>query len=179
MFTRDSYEDWRGIEVVDDTGRRIGEVLEVFLDSDTDAPEWVMLDVGLGAARDADAEPAVARLVPLAGLTFAKTALVSRWSADQVAGSPVDGAVEGISRADEDRLYRHYGMDYPTHWVNDGMPGGAETVGVAGIASEGQHPSGVAGRSPDATASESEVDEPRRVRPATQVDRPDPAGPPA
>jgi hypothetical protein len=177
VFTRDSYEDWRGIEVVDDAGRRIGEVLEVFLDADTDAPEWVMLDVGRGAALDPGDGPAVARLVPLAGLTFAETALVSRWDADKVAGSPVDGAVDGISRADEDRLYRHYGLDYPTHWVNDGMPGGAETVGVAGIASEGQHPSGIAGRSPDASSSESEVDEPRRVRPATQIDRPDPAGP--
>ena len=35
MFNRDSYEDWRGIEVVDGSGRRIGAVLEVFLDTDT------------------------------------------------------------------------------------------------------------------------------------------------
>lgn len=159
MFNADTYEDWRGIDVVEDGGGNIGQVIEVFLDSDTDVPEWVLVDVGT-----ASGGAVLGRLVPLAGLTFGETALVSRWTREEIASSPVDGSVDGISRSEEDRLYRHYGLDYPTHWINDGMPGGAETIGTAGIAVEAGHPSGAPGRSPDASASEAEVDEPRRVR---------------
>ncbi len=149
MFTHDRYEDWRGIDVVDPDGALLGEVVEVLLDTDTDVPEWIVVgsstDGGTdrpGPDRSGPGELHGPCLIPMTGVSFGEDALVSRWADSPVAGALVDGATEGISRRDEDRLYRHYGLDYPTHWVNDGMPGGAESVGVAGIAAEGRHSSG-------------------------------------
>ncbi len=174
MFEEDRFEDWRGIDVADPDGVLLGEVVEVLLDTDTDAPEWIV--VGEPVVSDVDrsrrSAPMGVRLIPMTGVSFAQDALISRWPAEQVAGAVVDGATEGISRRDEDRLYRHYGLDYPTHWVNDGMPGGAETVGVAGIAAEARHSSDASSRSRVGSSADHEVDEPRRVEPARSASGP-------
>ncbi|MDQ2677213.1 MAG: PRC-barrel domain-containing protein [Actinomycetota bacterium] len=178
MFTHDSYEDWRGIDVVDAAGDPIGEVVEVMLDTDTGLVEWIAVDVR--GDRPASPEsgdvssPVGVRLIPMSGVSFGEDALVSRWTVDHVAAAPGDGAADGISRRDEDRIYRHYGLDYPTHWVNDGMPGGAESVGLAGIAAEGHRSSGAPSRSRTGPAADHEVDEPRRVATAGVVRPPTP-----
>ena len=164
MFTHDNYEDWRGIDVVDPAGHHIGEVVEVLLDTDTGVVEWLAVELR-------SSPPIGVRLIPMSGVSFGEDALVSRWTIDHVADAPVDGDADGISRRDEDRIYRHYGLDYPTHWVNDGMPGGAESVGLAGIAAEGHHSSGSPSRTRSGPASDHEIDEPRRVGPA-KVARP-------
>ena len=176
MLTHDRYEDWRGIDVVDPADALLGEVVEVLLDTDTGAPEWIVVGdpTDVDPDRPRPATPLGLRLIPMTGVSFGEDALVSRWTSEQVADAVVDGATEGISRREEDRLYQHYGLDYPTHWVNDGMPGGAETVGIAGIAAEGHHSSGAPSRSRTGPAADHEVDEPRRVRPARVVTAPTP-----
>ena len=55
MLTHDRYEDWRGIDVVDPAGTPLGEVVEVLLDTDTDAPEWIV--VGEPTQTDGEGPP--------------------------------------------------------------------------------------------------------------------------
>src|SRR5918998_5721638 len=65
---RDDFGDygrWPGRAVLDPTGRRLGEVREIYLDDATDRPEWVLVDLGDDGAR----------YVPLADATVAEDAI--------------------------------------------------------------------------------------------------------
>jgi sporulation protein YlmC with PRC-barrel domain len=129
--------DWKGIDVVDADGARIGTVVEMYLDTETGEPEWVAVSlVSTDGPGTFDRPDTTARFVPLSGTSFGETALIAQWSVETIAGSPVEVSDHGITRVEEDELYRYYGLEYPTQWVNSGVPGGAEMVGVAGIAAE-------------------------------------------
>lgn len=133
------YTDWKGIDVVDTAGGPVGTVIEVFLDTETDEPEWVALSlVSTDGPGTFDRPDATARFVPLSGVSFGESALISQWPVETIAASPVEVSDHGITRAEEDELYQYYGLDYPTHWVNSGVPGGAEVIGVAGIAADSE-----------------------------------------
>ena len=42
---------WKGQEVVDPTGDKIGEIADIYLDEQTDQPEWLAVRTGLFGRR--------------------------------------------------------------------------------------------------------------------------------
>ena len=43
MTTQQNVLEWRGQELLDNDGQKIGTIEEIFLDTDTDQPEWALV----------------------------------------------------------------------------------------------------------------------------------------
>ena len=89
-----------GGNVVSQDGNKIGSIAQVYLDDDTDQPNWVTARTGLFGTSES--------FVPLEGARAEGNDIVVPYSKDQVKDAPrvdVDGHLEP---AEEDRLYRHY-----------------------------------------------------------------------
>ena len=47
MPTTGEVTRWRGQELVDSDGNKIGKISDVYLDADTDRPEWLAVTTGM------------------------------------------------------------------------------------------------------------------------------------
>jgi uncharacterized protein (TIGR02271 family) len=84
-------------------GSKIGKVGEVYLDDATDRPEWVTVRTGLFGSSET--------FVPLAGATSSDDELRVPYTKDQVKDAPRTDADGQLTPEEEERLYRHYGLD--------------------------------------------------------------------
>ena len=46
-MTTQNVTEWRGQELLDNDGEKIGKIEEIYLDTDTDQPEWALVKTGL------------------------------------------------------------------------------------------------------------------------------------
>ena len=46
-YTRDDVLNWRGRDLYDTDGDKIGSIDEIYLDRETDDPEWAVVTTGL------------------------------------------------------------------------------------------------------------------------------------
>ncbi len=81
----------------------------------TKVPEWIAVSTGFLGTKTA--------LVPLAGTSLERDRLRVPYTKDQVKDAP-DISIEGgeISEADEQALYRHYGLSYSERRSASGLP---------------------------------------------------------
>lgn len=88
--------------VFDSEGKDIGEVDQVFLDSDTNEPAWVTVGTGLFGIHQ--------RFVPLAGAEITDTSVTVPYTSDLIAGAPLfSDAADGLD-ADDENPYTYYGL---------------------------------------------------------------------
>src|SRR5215213_4099929 len=106
------YAEWPGRDVLDSGGERLGDVREIYLDRETGAPEWVLVDV------DGDE----ARFVPLADAAVESWTIRVAHSASQIRNAPGIGAEPRIDQTEERRLYAHYGLGYSEDDSGSGLP---------------------------------------------------------
>jgi uncharacterized protein (TIGR02271 family) len=118
---RDEVLQLRGQELVDRNGDNIGKVEEIYLDTDTDQPEWALVNTGLFGTKST--------FVPLKDATREGETLRVPFEKAQVKDAPrVDPDAE-LSQNEESELYRHYGLDYSESRSGSGLPeGGAGTA---------------------------------------------------
>jgi hypothetical protein len=105
MFEAGDIRDWRGHDVVDYDGRKIGTLESVYVDTGTDQPAFATVTVGL---------PTRHRLVfvPLAGATVGPGSLKVTYPKSQVKGAP-SIAIDGVLPAgDEEAIFKHYKLSY-------------------------------------------------------------------
>ena len=122
-MTMDELMSARGTPVHSTDGEKIGSVEEIFLDEQTNQPEWIGLGTGfLGKKR---------ALVPVKGAELRRDALYVPYSKDQVTGTP-DIDSDEISQETESELYAHYGLDYSERRSDTGLPEGGPQRGTAG-----------------------------------------------
>src|SRR3954451_6052151 len=107
---------WRGHELVDAEGAKIGKVHEIYVDRDTGQPEWLAVATGMFGTK--------VSFVPLTGATAQGDRLVSRWSKEQVKDAPNAEADGELSQEEEARLYQHYGVSYGEDRSSSGLPEG-------------------------------------------------------
>jgi uncharacterized protein (TIGR02271 family) len=114
----DAYE-WHGRDLVDRQGDKVGTIEELYLDQQTEQPEWAAVRTGLFGKKLTfvpiqDAEPSSGQVrVP-----FEK---------DQVKDAPrIDGE---LSQQHEAKLYAHYGMAYSERRSDSGLPEATGAVG--------------------------------------------------
>src|SRR3954463_16417702 len=107
---------WRGHELVDAEGAKIGKIHEIYVDRDTGQPEWLAVATGMFGTK--------VSFVPLTGATAQGDRLVSRWSKDQVKDAPNAEADGELSQEEEARLYQHYGLSYGEDRSSSGLPQG-------------------------------------------------------
>jgi uncharacterized protein (TIGR02271 family) len=98
--------DWQGRTLQDRNGDKIGTIDALYLDQQTDKPEWALVNTGLFGTKST--------FVPLAGATPRGEGVVVKVEAQQVKDAPKMEADEQLSEQQEAELFRYYGIDYTT-----------------------------------------------------------------
>ena len=96
--------EWRGRNVVDQEGAKVGRLEEIYLDQQTGRPEWMLIHTGLFGPKSTFA--------PLAGARVAGEDVRIGYSKQEVKDAPSLEADRELSQEEEARLYSHYGLDY-------------------------------------------------------------------
>lgn len=113
----DEIRNWVGRTAIDAEGQKIGKVADVYLDDETDQPEWLAVNTGLFGSH--------VSFVPLAGSeATAGDELRVRFTKDQVKGAPHAEPDGALSQDEEARLYSHYGLGYSERRSDSGLPAG-------------------------------------------------------
>ena len=97
--------EWRGRDLVDVNGERIGKLEDVYFDIETDEPQFGTVKEGFFGRH--------LTFVPLAGVTIGPDNLQLPVTAEQVKNAP-NIALQGgeLSQSDESALYHHYELNY-------------------------------------------------------------------
>ena len=118
--------DWRGREIVDADGDKVGTLEELFRDEDTQQPEWAAVRTGLFGTK--------LSFVPIQGAEPAGEDVRVPFSKEQIKDAPkIDDSDGQLSQQEEAELYAHYGMEYGERRSDSGLPeGGASNNGTVG-----------------------------------------------
>ena len=119
----DAVRGWQGRTMVDRDGDKMGTITDIYLDGETDRPEWALVNTGLFGTRQT--------FVPLAQATEEGDQLRVPYEKAQVKDAPNVEADGQLSEDEEAALYRHYGLDYDTVTVDSGLPAQETGTGYA------------------------------------------------
>ena len=115
MINTNNIDSLIGANVVDTEGRKVGTVGQVYLDSSTNQPSWVTVKTGLFGTSESFA--------PLESADWTGDELRIGYDKNFVKDAPridTDGSLES---ADEDALYRYYGLSGSTVGQSTGSTG--------------------------------------------------------
>jgi sporulation protein YlmC with PRC-barrel domain len=102
MITRNDVQQVFGADVYASEGDKIGSVVQVYLDGQSGAPEWVSVRTSLFGMKQA--------FVPLDRATLTGDRLDVPFGKEQVKDAPrIDADGEELSPTDEEELYGYYG----------------------------------------------------------------------
>jgi uncharacterized protein (TIGR02271 family) len=130
-MTMTDLSGWRGHDVVDPSGDKIGEIADIYLDEQTEQPEWLAVRTGLFGRR--------VSFVPIAEAQAAGDDVAVPYTKDQVKDAPHADPDEGLlSEAEEARLYEYYGLPYSDIRSDTGLPAaGGQSSAPAGYETAG------------------------------------------
>lgn len=95
----------RGSDVYGSDGDKVGSLEQVYLDNTTNEPEWVAVKTGFLGTR--------VNLVPLADARYGDgQSLQVAHTKDTVKNAPDIDPDGELNETEEQKLYRHYGLDY-------------------------------------------------------------------
>jgi hypothetical protein len=105
MFEAADIREWRGHDVVDPDGHKIGELEAVYVDTGTDLPSFGTVRVGMPTRR---------RLVfvPLNQATVGPVYVKVCYDKNQVKQAPSIGTDGELPAGEEEAIFRHYGLTY-------------------------------------------------------------------
>jgi uncharacterized protein (TIGR02271 family) len=93
-----------GEDLYDSAGEKIGSVEAVYLDDETDVPEWALVSTGLFGGKST--------FVPLRNVTESDGTMRVPFDKAKVKDAPKLGGEGHLSPSDEANLYRYYGIEY-------------------------------------------------------------------
>lgn len=97
--------EWLGKPILDRAGERIGKLQDVYVDVETDAPQFGTVKEGIFSRH--------LTFVPLVGVQVGPDQLQVTATKDQVRSAPdLELHGEELSQADESRLYHHFEQNY-------------------------------------------------------------------
>jgi uncharacterized protein (TIGR02271 family) len=102
----DTVRAWQGRTMIDLDGSRIGTIDAIYLDDQTGQPEWALVNTGLFGTKST--------FVPLAQAFQTDNDVLVPYDKQLVKDAPRVDADERLSEAEEQQLWRHYGLDYDT-----------------------------------------------------------------
>lgn len=108
---------WIGHEVIAKGGEKIGKIDAVYVDEQTGQPEWLGVATGLFGTH--------VSFAPLASASIKGDSVSIPYSTDQVKNAPRVDPGEVLSEQEEERLYRHYGLEYSEGRSRSGLPEGS------------------------------------------------------
>lgn len=86
---------------VDVDGDKVGKIFDVYVDNETNQPEWLAVNTGMFGSK--------VSFVPIGGATLVGDDVQIAFSKDQVKDAPNADADGELSPEEEDALYLHYG----------------------------------------------------------------------
>jgi uncharacterized protein (TIGR02271 family) len=113
--------EWRGRTAVDADGNKLGKIEEIYLDAETDRPEWALIHTGMFGGK--------ASFMPLKDAKDDGNNVVAPYSKQQVKEAPQMEADGELSQKDEAALYSHYGIAYGESRSDTGLPEGRQDSG--------------------------------------------------
>lgn len=109
--------EWRGQELYDRDGDKIGKIEEIYLDADTDQPEWALVNTGLFGSKQT--------FIPIRDASAGEEGPRVPYDNDTVKDAPKVEADGRLSKQEEADLYRHYGVE-PSEMPHAGGGAGNE-----------------------------------------------------
>ena len=105
---------YRGQELHGRDGNRLGHIEEIYLDEETEQPEWALLQTGLFGRKGT--------FVPLTNATAADGHLAVPFDKDQIKSAPTMEPGGELAQEEEQELYAHYGLEYGEARSDTGLP---------------------------------------------------------
>lgn len=102
MLEVERIDEWRGQDVLDRDGDKLGRLDDIYFDAETREPLLACVKTGLFGRR--------LSIVPLAGATVARGHLTVAHLKDQVKGAPQVEPDGDLTEDDERGLFEHYGL---------------------------------------------------------------------
>ncbi|MER6605542.1 PRC and DUF2382 domain-containing protein [Streptomyces sp. NPDC000927] len=118
-----------GLTVYDTAGEKVGSVGRVYVDDNTGRPDWITVKTGLFGMKES--------FVPLAGARRVGSDLHISHPKDRVKEAPRVDADAHLSVAEEEELYRHYGLARNTKGRLGGPAGTGTTTGTGAMGAAG------------------------------------------
>ncbi len=113
-MTMTNLSGWRGQDVVDPSGDKIGPIEDIYLDEQTDQPEWLAVRTGFFGRRIS--------FVPIAEAQATGDAVAVPYTKEQVKDAPNAEPDGLLSEEEEARLYEYYGLPYSDATSDTGLP---------------------------------------------------------
>ena len=140
--------EWRGQTMVGSAGDKIGKIEEIYLDQDTEQPEWALVHTGMFGSK--------ATFVPITDATTQDDKVRVPFEKSQVKDAPKIEPDGELSPQDEAALYSHYGLDYAESRSDSGLPHGTTNGDSTPDGTPGVVGNDVSGRETDAAMTRSE-----------------------
>jgi uncharacterized protein (TIGR02271 family) len=116
MPTTEDITTWRGREARSTDGDKLGTIEDIYLDQQTEKPEWMAVKTGMFGTK--------LSFVPLAEARPDGDAVTVPYDKATVKDAPHADADGQLSQEEEAVLYRHYGLDYNEAHSDSGLPQG-------------------------------------------------------
>jgi uncharacterized protein (TIGR02271 family) len=113
--------EWRGRTAVDTDGSKLGTIEEIYLDAQTQRPEWALIQTGMFGGKSS--------FMPLEGATSDGDDVRAPYTKAQVKDAPQMDPDGELSQSDESALYSHYGIAYDESRSDSGLPEGGASSG--------------------------------------------------
>jgi uncharacterized protein (TIGR02271 family) len=113
---------YRGQNLHGSGGEKIGTIEEIYLDTDTNQPEWALINTGLFGTKRS--------FVPLHEASTGDDGVSVPFDKATVKDAPQVDPDGHLSRREEAELYRHYGREYSEARSGSGLPDGGAGDGV-------------------------------------------------
>jgi uncharacterized protein (TIGR02271 family) len=106
MQDTETVRTWQGRTLLDRDGSRIGTIDAIYLDDHTGEPEWALVNTGLFGTKSS--------FVPIAQAFQTDQDVLVPYDKQLVKDAPRVDPDQHLSEAEEQQLWRHYGLDYDT-----------------------------------------------------------------
>ncbi|MGH7692544.1 MAG: PRC-barrel domain-containing protein [Candidatus Dormibacteria bacterium] len=104
MVRLEDINQWRGEDVVDEGGDKIGTLEEIYYDGETDQPLFLGVKVGLLSQH--------LTFVPYAGISVGKAHLLTDRANSLVKSAPTLALGAELPQEEEAKIFEHFGLDY-------------------------------------------------------------------
>jgi uncharacterized protein (TIGR02271 family) len=100
----DTVRSWQGATMVDRDGDRVGTIESIYVDDQSGEPEWALINTGLFGTKST--------FVPLAQASPSGDNVQVPYEKQLIKDAPRIDPDGHLSEAEEQELWRHYGLDY-------------------------------------------------------------------
>jgi uncharacterized protein (TIGR02271 family) len=115
MADIDTVRGWQGATLVGSDGDKIGSIDSIYLDDQTGEPEWALVNTGFFGTKSS--------FVPLAQASASGDQVQVPYDKQLVKDAPRIDPDQHLAEAEEQQLWRHYGLDYQAADTDTGRDG--------------------------------------------------------